>query len=133
MLCLNFAKSQNQLPPLDYLVIEVARAIREDFLQQNIFTPYDKYCHFYKTVWMTKTLANFYNLAQKAISVNPKILQHEEFRWLLRGYMRTDSKGDNQYTLSCMKFMVCDAVTTLMVIGRKRDWSRQICTDDEML
>merc|ERR1711916_195595 len=33
----------------DKITLEVARIIRDDFLQQNAFTPYDAYCPFFKT------------------------------------------------------------------------------------
>jgi V-type H+-transporting ATPase subunit A len=49
------------------LVLEVAKIIREDFLQQNGFSFYDKYCPLYKTSRMLRNMAVFYNLGLKAI------------------------------------------------------------------
>ena len=45
----------------------MARIIREDYLQQNGYSPYDRYCPFYKTVWMLRNIVTFYNLARKAV------------------------------------------------------------------
>lgn len=42
------------------LVLEVARIIREDFLQQNAFSDYDYMCPLYKTVGMMRTICHFY-------------------------------------------------------------------------
>eukprot|EP00760_Papus_ankaliazontas_P029144 PhM_4_TR4148/c1_g1_i1/m.22014/K02145/ATPeV1A, ATP6A; V-type H+-transporting ATPase subunit A len=52
----------------DKVVLELASVIREEFLQQNAFSEYDKYCPLYKTVWMIRNIATYYEEAQKAIS-----------------------------------------------------------------
>lgn len=38
------------------MVLEIARLIREDFLQQNAFTDYDYTCPLYKSLGMLKVL-----------------------------------------------------------------------------
>merc|ERR1712025_508973 len=48
--------------------LEVARIIREDFLQQNGFTDYDFKCPLSKTVGTMKCIVLFHDLAQKAIA-----------------------------------------------------------------
>jgi len=48
--------------------LEVARVIREDFLQQNGFTDYDFKCPLAKTIGMMRCIAQFHDLAQKAIA-----------------------------------------------------------------
>ncbi|KAK5580075.1 hypothetical protein RB653_000088 [Dictyostelium firmibasis] len=58
---------QDSLGESEKITIEVARIIRDDFLQQNGFSPYDKCCPFFKTIWMLKNMMTFYNLAQKAV------------------------------------------------------------------
>lgn len=45
--------------------MQVARLLRDDFLQQNGFSSYDAYCPFYKTVWMLRNFATYYDLAQQ--------------------------------------------------------------------
>ena len=51
----------------DKITLEVARLIRDDFLQQNGFSAYDRYCPFYKTVGMVKLFMAFYDLSQHAV------------------------------------------------------------------
>ena len=53
------------------VVMEVAKLIREDFLQQNAFTDYDFTCPLPKTVGMLSVIINFYDLCQKAIADSP--------------------------------------------------------------
>jgi V-type H+-transporting ATPase subunit A len=47
--------------------LEVARIIREDFLQQNGFTDYDFMCPLAKTIGMMKVIVGFHESAQKVI------------------------------------------------------------------
>mmetsp|Transcript_64432 Transcript_64432/g.153729 ORF Transcript_64432/g.153729 Transcript_64432/m.153729 type:complete len:606 (+) Transcript_64432:114-1931(+) len=48
--------------------LEVAKIIREDFLQQNGFTDYDFFCPLAKTMGMMKVIVTFHDCAQKAIA-----------------------------------------------------------------
>jgi len=48
--------------------IEVARIIREDFLQQNGFSEYDFMCPLCKTIGMMKVIGFFYDSAMKVIT-----------------------------------------------------------------
>merc|ERR1712205_282117 len=48
--------------------LEVARIIREDFLQQNGFSDYDFMCPLAKTIGMMKVIVGFHEMGQKAIS-----------------------------------------------------------------
>merc|ERR1711985_34275 len=48
--------------------LEVARIIREDFLQQNGFTDYDFMCPLAKTIGMMKVIVTFHEAAQKTMS-----------------------------------------------------------------
>jgi len=50
------------------VTLEVARIIREDFLQQNGFTEYDFFCPLAKTIGMMKVIVGFHDSAQKAIA-----------------------------------------------------------------
>jgi len=49
------------------LILEIARIIREDFLQQNAYTPYDYTCPLSKTVGMLKIIIQFYNNSKSLI------------------------------------------------------------------
>merc|ERR1712050_555158 len=48
--------------------LEVARIIREDFLQQNGFTEYDFMCPLAKTIGMMKVIVGFHEASQKAMA-----------------------------------------------------------------
>ncbi|AFZ81556.1 vacuolar ATP synthase catalytic subunit A, putative [Theileria equi strain WA] len=54
------------------LCLEVAKIIREDFLQQNSFTDYDYKCPLYKTFGMMNTIVTFYNESLKIITETNK-------------------------------------------------------------
>jgi len=58
---------KDSLAESDKLILEVAKIIKDDYLQQNGFSEYDRVCPFYKSVWMMKNITDFYNLASKAI------------------------------------------------------------------
>merc|ERR1712241_411148 len=49
------------------VIMEVAKLIKDDFLQQNGYTPYDRYCPFYKTVGMLKNIIAFYDMARHSV------------------------------------------------------------------
>lgn len=53
-------------------VLEIAKVIREDFLQQNAFSDYDYNCPLYKTVGMMKCICKFYECAKRAINDSSK-------------------------------------------------------------
>jgi len=55
----------------DKITLEIAQLLRDDFLQQNGFSTYDKFCPFYKTVWMLRNFATYYDLAQQALEQAP--------------------------------------------------------------
>ncbi len=56
------------LPDDDKLLLDAAKMIREDFLQQNAFHPIDAYSPPEKTVLMLKVIIEFYHNAVKALS-----------------------------------------------------------------
>lgn len=83
----------------DKITLEIAKIIKDDFLQQNGFSPYDKFCPFYKTVWMMRNLVTFYNLGQKAVESGD---DSKKVTWLTI----KNAMGELIYKLSCMKFQV---------------------------
>nr|GFB18583.1 V-type proton ATPase catalytic subunit A [Tanacetum cinerariifolium] len=58
---------KDALAESDKITLETAKLLREDYLAQNAFTPYDKYCPFYKSVWMMRNIIHFYNLANQSV------------------------------------------------------------------
>ncbi|ELP84952.1 V-type atpase subunit, putative, partial [Entamoeba invadens IP1] len=61
---------QDSLAETDKLTLEMARVIKDDFLQQNSYTPYDFSCPFPKTCWMLRNIVHFYNEAFRVLSVD---------------------------------------------------------------
>merc|ERR1712018_876474 len=53
------------------VTLEVARIIREDFLQQNAFSDYDYTCPLHKSVSILKAIIGLHDGAQKAIAESP--------------------------------------------------------------
>ncbi len=56
------------LPESERLVLEAAKMIREDFLQQNAYDELDAYTSLKKQYWMIKTILYFYDSSIKALS-----------------------------------------------------------------
>jgi len=53
------------------VVMEIAKILREDFLQQNAFTDFDYTCPLNKSIGMLKTIITLYTCCQKAIQDSP--------------------------------------------------------------
>jgi V-type H+-transporting ATPase subunit A len=58
---------KDALADKEKIILEAARIIKDDFLQQNSFTPYDKFCPFYKSCWMLRNMVHFFELATAAV------------------------------------------------------------------
>ncbi|RWW49092.1 hypothetical protein BHE74_00044781 [Ensete ventricosum] len=58
---------KDALAETDKIILETAKLLREDYLAQNAFTPYDKFCPFYKSVWMMRNIIHFNNLANQKL------------------------------------------------------------------
>ena len=58
---------KDSLAESDKITLETAKFLKEDFLQQNSFTPYDKYCPFYKSAGMLRNMIKFHELANAAV------------------------------------------------------------------
>lgn len=82
----------------DKITLEVAKLIKDDFLQQNGYTPYDRFCPFYKTVGMLKNMIAFYDLARHAVESTAQ--SDNKVTWTII----RDQMGDLMYQLSSMKF-----------------------------
>jgi V-type H+-transporting ATPase subunit A len=59
---------KDSLAEPDKLTLEVARMVRDDFLQQNSYTPYDRVSPMWKTFWMLKNMMHFYDLARHELT-----------------------------------------------------------------
>jgi len=58
---------KDSLAETDKVTLETAKFLKEDFLQQNSFTDYDKYCPFYKSIGMLRNMIRFHTLATAAV------------------------------------------------------------------
>ena len=57
---------KSALAEADKITLDTARLLRDDFLQQNSFSTYDRNCPFYKTVGMLRNICAFHAAALKA-------------------------------------------------------------------
>lgn len=64
---------KSALGEADKVTLEVARVIKDDYLQQNGISEYDQYCPFYKTTGMLRNMVDYHEKAQNAISNNPEL------------------------------------------------------------
>ena len=84
----------------DKITLEVAKLIKDDFLQQNSYTPYDRYCPFYKTVGMLNNIVTFYNLARQSVEHTSQ--SDNKITWAII----RDNLSDQIHQLTRMKFKV---------------------------
>ncbi|XP_037960612.1 V-type proton ATPase catalytic subunit A-like [Teleopsis dalmanni] len=89
---------KSSLAENDKLTLEVAKMIREDFLQQNSYSQYDRYCPFYKTVAMINNIIGFYDMGHSAIESTAN--EEQRVTW---GVIR-ENLADIIYELSIMKY-----------------------------
>ncbi|KAJ7580990.1 ATP synthase alpha/beta family, nucleotide-binding domain-containing protein [Mycena floridula] len=75
------------------ITLEVARMLKDDFLQQNGMSEYDRHCPFYKTSGMLRNFVGFHDAALKAIAQNDMTFAKIK-----------DAGGDLMFKLSQMKF-----------------------------
>lgn len=80
------------------VTLEVAKLIKDDFLQQNGYTPYDKYCPFYKTSMMMKNICTFYDEATQAVERTAS--SEKKITWAII----KEAMADHLYALTSMKF-----------------------------
>lgn len=90
---------KDSLAETDKVTLEVAKIIREDYLAQNSFTSYDRYCPFYKSVLMLRNIVHFYTLANTVIEATATAESKVTFG-LIKEHM-----GDLLYKVSSMKFI----------------------------
>ena len=88
----------DSLSELQKAVLEIAKIIIEDFLQQNSYSEYDYYCPFHKTWGMAKAIICFYENSKKAI--NEAKMEENKISWAI-----ISRQLENEFSeLSQMKF-----------------------------
>ncbi|CAG9836368.1 unnamed protein product [Diabrotica balteata] len=86
------------LAETDKITLEIARLLKEDFLQQNSYSSYDRFCPFYKTVGMLRNMIGLYDMARHAVESTAQ--SENKITWnVIR-----DSMSGILYQLSSMKF-----------------------------
>jgi V-type H+-transporting ATPase subunit A len=88
---------KDSLGESDKITLDIAKLIKDDFLQQNGYSNYDRYCPFYKTIWMMRNFVLFYNLAQQTLEQAP---QDIKITW---GQLSEYTQEERE-RLSAMKF-----------------------------
>jgi len=89
----------------DKITLEVARMLKDDFLQQNGISEYDRFCPFYKTSGMLRNFVTFHEEAVKAVQ-DGSDLTFAKIK---------DLCADVIFKLSQMKFEVCALATPRMI------------------
>ncbi|KAK0057540.1 V-type proton ATPase catalytic subunit A [Biomphalaria pfeifferi] len=89
---------KGSLAESDKITLEVAKLIKDDYLQQNGYTPYDRFCPFYKTVGMMKNIISFYDMARHAVETTAQSDNKVTFAII------KEQMGGIMYKLSNMKF-----------------------------
>jgi V-type H+-transporting ATPase subunit A len=86
------------LAETDKITLEVAKLLKDDFLQQNGYSSYDKYCPFYKTVGMLRNIVAFYDMARHSVETTSQ--SENKITWnVIR-----EAMGNILHQLSSMKF-----------------------------
>ncbi|KAK3738516.1 hypothetical protein QZH41_012042, partial [Actinostola sp. cb2023] len=89
---------QGSLAESDKITLEVAKILKDDFLQQNGYTPYDRFCPFYKTVGMLSNIILFYEQSRHAVETTAQ--SENKITWAVI----KENMGNLIYSLSSMKF-----------------------------
>ena len=90
---------KDSLAESDKITLETAKFLKEDFLQQNSFTAYDKYCPFYKSAGMLRNIVRFHHLANAAVEKTANADGAKITYNVVRARM-----GDLMYRIASQKF-----------------------------
>ncbi|XP_075158738.1 V-type proton ATPase catalytic subunit A-like [Haematobia irritans] len=85
----------------DKVTLEVAKMLKDDFLQQNSYSSYDRYCPFYKTFGMLKNIITFYDLAKQCVEMRDVTKVENKITW----NQIQSSMAHVLYQMQSMKFM----------------------------
>ncbi|GAB5360945.1 hypothetical protein AAMO2058_000671800 [Amorphochlora amoebiformis] len=87
--------------------LEMSKIVREEFLKQNAFSPYDYNCPPIKTAWMLKLIIMFYQKAMKVIE--------DKNRTPRVTWSRVHATLEKQYkALTSMKFLMPDMKAAIL-------------------
>lgn len=86
---------KSALAETDKVTLDIAKLIKDDFLQQNGYSTYDRFCPFYKTTWMLRNIIGFYDQAVHTIETSGGSITWTRIK---------ESMSDILYKLTSMKF-----------------------------
>lgn len=86
---------KSALAETDKITLDIAKLLKDDFLQQNGYSSYDRFCPFYKTAGMLKNMVLFYEQAVHAVEASDGNYTWAKIR---------EATGDMLYRLTSMKF-----------------------------
>ncbi|KAJ3589011.1 hypothetical protein NHX12_009861 [Muraenolepis orangiensis] len=90
-----YVSVQASLAETDKITLEVAKLIKDDFLQQNGYAPYDRFCPFYKTVGILSNMMAFYELTRHAEETTAQ--SDNWITWaIIREHMSADPVKDGE-------------------------------------
>ncbi|MBW0494881.1 hypothetical protein O181_034596 [Austropuccinia psidii MF-1] len=103
----------------DKVTLDVARLIKDDYLQQNGMSSYDRYCPFYKTNAMLRNLMTYYTHAQKAVETNvggknltwTKVRDATSDEWHRLSQMKFEDPKDGEQELLARFDQLCEDIT----------------------
>jgi len=84
----------------DKITLEVAKLIKDDFLQQNGYSAHDRYCPFYKTVGMMRNIIAFYEQARHAVESTAQQQADTKVTWALI----REAMAETIYKLTRMRY-----------------------------
>lgn len=91
---------KDSLDEVEKLTLEVAKIIRDDFLQQNGYSKYDAFCPFYKTVWMLRNMIHFFDNGVRLLSAS----ENKDKEGRLSFHTIKSQLADLMYKISSQKF-----------------------------
>lgn len=86
---------KSALAEVDKITLDLAKLIKEDFLQQNGYSTYDRFCPLYKTIGMLKNIVLFYESSLHAVETSSGAITWAKIR---------DFTGDMMYRITSQKF-----------------------------
>lgn len=86
---------KSALAETDKITLDVAKLIKEDFLQQNGYSNYDRYCPLYKTIGMLRNIILFYESSLHAVESSSGTITWAKIR---------EVTGDMMYRITSQKF-----------------------------
>lgn len=106
---------RNTLSEYEKMILDVAKMIREDFLQQNSYSAYDKCCPVDKTKWMLKNIIHFYEMCTLKLRNTTK--SWDEIK---------EKYKNTIYSLVQMKFLLVNELMNEKMLEITEDLKKQL-------